>query len=238
MNVWRKPSAVSGGCPCSGAFLLLFVGGYALFRPGMTMGVLTQVIGAFVIADGILSITAGIMAQIPSRGWVIARGALEILAGAFVFANPIMVAGITATVLISVLAFTAILTGVLEIVAAIQDRKQIEGEGWLILGGSITVLFGVVLLAAPLSFGLFMVRVLGGDRHFLRSVTGDIRVPPARPRQAVESLMQSWRNGIVICKTDIPAIHEREAVESSSRQCRERVSSIASAPLQLYLGTF
>jgi uncharacterized membrane protein HdeD (DUF308 family) len=46
-------------------------------------------------------------------------------------------------------------------IAAIQDRKQIEGEGWLILGGALTVLFGVVLLVAPLSFGLFMVRVLG-----------------------------------------------------------------------------
>jgi uncharacterized membrane protein HdeD (DUF308 family) len=152
--------------PLVRGILLLVVGGYALFRPGMTMGVLTQVIGAFVIADGILCIIAGVMAQVPSRGWVIARGGLEVLVGAFVFANPIIVAGITATVLISVLAFSAILSGVLEIVAAIQDRKQIEGEGWLILGGSITVLFGVVLLAAPLSFGIFMVRVLGAFAIF------------------------------------------------------------------------
>jgi uncharacterized membrane protein HdeD (DUF308 family) len=130
------------------------------------MGVLTQVIGVFVIADGILSILAGIMGQVPSRGWVIVRGILEILVGAFVFANPIIVAGITATVLIYSLAFSAILSGVLEIIAAIQDRKQIEGEGWLILGGALTVFFGVVLLMAPLSFGLFMVRVLGAVAIF------------------------------------------------------------------------
>ncbi len=141
--------------------MLLILGGYALFRPGMTMGVLTQVIGAFVIIDGIFSFMAGIMGQVSSRGWVIVRGVLEILVGAFVFANPIIVAGITATVLIYMLAFSAILSGVLEIIAAIQDRKQIEGEGWLILGGALTVLFGVVLLMAPLSFGLFMVRILG-----------------------------------------------------------------------------
>ena len=152
--------------PLIRGILLFLLGGYALFRPGMTIGALAQVVGIFVIVDGILSIVAGIMGDVPSRGWVIVRGLLEILVGAFVFANPLIVAGVTATILVSVLAFSAILSGVLEIVAAIQDRKQIEGEGWLILGGAITVLFGVVLLIAPLSFGLFMVRVLGAFAIF------------------------------------------------------------------------
>ena len=147
--------------PLIRGILLFLLGGYALFRPGMTLGALAQVVGIFVILDGILSIIAGIMGDVPSRGWVIVRGVLEILVGAFVFANPLIVAGVTATFLVSVLAFSAILSGVLEIVAAIQDRKQIEGEGWLILGGAITLLFGVVLLISPFSFGLFMVRVLG-----------------------------------------------------------------------------
>ena len=152
--------------PLVRGMMLLILGSYALFRPGMTMGVLTQIVGAFVIADGILSIVAGIIGQVPSRGWVIVRGVLDILVGAFVFANPIIVAGITATVLIYTLAFSAIVSGVLEIIAAIQDREQIEGEGWLILGGALTVLFGLVLLIAPLSFGLFMVRVLGAFAIF------------------------------------------------------------------------
>ena len=152
--------------PLIRGILLFLLGGYALFRPGMTIGALAQVVGIFVIVDGILSIVAGIMGDVPSRGWVIVRGVLEILVGAFVFANPLIVAGVTATFLVSVLAFSAILSGVLEIVAAIQDRKQIEGEGWLILGGAITVLFGVVLLISPLSFGLFMVRVLGAFAIF------------------------------------------------------------------------
>ena len=141
--------------PLIRGILLFLLGGYALFRPGMTIGALAQVVGIFVIVDGILSIVAGIMGDVPSRGWVIVRGVLEILVGAFVFANPLIVAGVTATFLVFVLAFSAI-----------QDRKQIEGEGWLILGGAMTVLFGVVLLISPLSFGLFMVRVLGAFAIF------------------------------------------------------------------------
>ena len=141
--------------------MLLILGGYALIRPGMTMGVLTQVVGAFVIADGFFSILACFQERVPSRGWGIVRGLLEVLIGAFVFANPIIVAGISATILIYSLAFSAILSGVLEIIAAIQDRKHLEGEGWLILGGALSVLFGVLLVMSPLSFGLFMVRVPG-----------------------------------------------------------------------------
>jgi uncharacterized membrane protein HdeD (DUF308 family) len=141
--------------------LLVVLGGYALSRPGMTVAVLAQVIAIFLIADGVFAVLAGILGDVPSRGWTIVRGALAILAGIFVFANPVLVAGITATALIYLLAFTVIVSGILETFGAIRDRNQIEGEGWLILGGVLTVIFGVLLLIAPLSFGLLVVRILG-----------------------------------------------------------------------------
>jgi len=140
---------------------LFLLGGYALFRPGMTIGALAQVFAIFVIFDGVMAVVAGLFGEVSSRGWVILRGVLAILLGAFVFANPLIVAGITATFLVYMLAFSATLSGILEIVAAVQNRKQIEGEGWLILSGALNVLLGFFLLIAPLSFGLFIVRVLG-----------------------------------------------------------------------------
>jgi uncharacterized membrane protein HdeD (DUF308 family) len=141
--------------------LLLVLGVYALFRPGMTLATFAQVAGFFLVFDGILAIVAGVVGQVPSRLWTIVRGVLAVLAGIFVFANPVLVAGLTATLVVSVIGVLAIMSGVLEIVAAIQDRKEIEGEGWLILGGVLLVLIGIALLATPLLFGLSMVRVLG-----------------------------------------------------------------------------
>jgi uncharacterized membrane protein HdeD (DUF308 family) len=141
--------------------MLIILGGYALFRPGMTVVALTQVVGIFVIADGILAIVAGILGQTPSRGWTIVRGVIAILIGIFVFGHAVAVAGITATVVLYVIAFGAIVTGVLEVMAAIQERKEIEGAGWLLLGGVLAILFGVLLLIAPLAFGELVVRVLG-----------------------------------------------------------------------------
>jgi uncharacterized membrane protein HdeD (DUF308 family) len=152
-NLWWLPLV-------RGVFLVI-LGSYALFRPGMTVAVLVQVIGIFLIADGVLAILAGILGTVSSRGWTIVRGGLAILAGIFVFANPVFVAGITALTLLYLVAFVSILAGMLEIVAAIRDRKEIEGEGWLLLGGVLSVIFGLLLLIAPISFGLLMVRILG-----------------------------------------------------------------------------
>ena len=141
--------------------LLIILGGYALFRPGMTAITLTQVVGIFVIADGILAIIAAILRETPSRGWTIVRGVLLSLIGVFVFAHSVAIAGITATVVLYIMAFGAVVSGILEIMGAIRDRKGIEGEGWLILGGVLAILFGVLLFIAPLAFGLLIVRILG-----------------------------------------------------------------------------
>jgi uncharacterized membrane protein HdeD (DUF308 family) len=73
------------------------------------------------------------------------EGILGVAAGIVAFAVP----GITALVLLMLIAAWAIVTGVFEIVAAIQMRKYIKGEWLLILAGIASILFGVLLFINP-----------------------------------------------------------------------------------------
>jgi len=141
--------------------LLVIIGLYALLTPGMTVAALMRVAAVFIILDGFLAVAAGIAGETSSRGWTIARGAVGILVGIFVFAHPYAIAGIAATVMLTIIALVIVVAGVMEIVGAVRDRNEIEGEGWLILGGALAVLFGVLVFIAPLSFGRLIVQILG-----------------------------------------------------------------------------
>ena len=92
------------------------------------------------------------------KGILVLEGAVSIAAASAIFLFP----GITAVVLLYVMAMWAIVTGVFQIGAAIQLRKEIEGEVWLGLAGLASVLFGVVLLARPGIGALAVVWIIGG----------------------------------------------------------------------------
>lgn len=141
--------------------LLIGLGSYMLIRPGLSAVALAQVLGILLLAEGALAILAGLIGRTTSRGWTITRGIILGLLGIFVLAQPALVAGLAVTTVLFLVAFSAILGGALDIVAAIRERKEIEGEGWLILRGVVTTAFGVLLLLAPLAFGLIMIQILG-----------------------------------------------------------------------------
>lgn len=76
---------------------------------------------------------------------MILEGALGILAGIVTFLYP----GLTALVLLYIIAFWAIFIGILRIVTAISLRRELENEWLMILGGILAVIFGVLLIVLP-----------------------------------------------------------------------------------------
>jgi uncharacterized membrane protein HdeD (DUF308 family) len=141
--------------------LLVVLGVYALFKPGMSALALTQVVGVLLVIEGIFAIIAAVLGETPSRGLTLARGAGAILLGVLIFSKPVLAAKVAATTLLYLIGAAVVLIGVAEIVAAIRDRKQIEGEAGIILCGVLWVIFGVLLFLAPLSFGALIIRILG-----------------------------------------------------------------------------
>jgi uncharacterized membrane protein HdeD (DUF308 family) len=117
----------------------------ALFWPGLTLWVLILFFGAYALVDGIFAIVAGIRGTGGRRWLLFAEGALGVLAGLVAFFWP----GMTALVLLYVIAFWAILTGIFEIVMAISLRREIENEWLMALGGVLSVIFGLILAVLP-----------------------------------------------------------------------------------------
>ena len=126
--------------------------------PGLTLLTLILFYGAFALVDGVLAIVAAITGGVPgSRWWLAIVGLLGIAAGLLTFLTP----GLTALVLLFFIAGWAIATGVFEIIGAIKLRKEIDNEWLLILGGIISVLFGVSMMLAPGAGALALVWVIG-----------------------------------------------------------------------------
>ena len=117
----------------------------AFVWPGMTLAVLVLLFGAYALVDGILAIVVALRGGADHRLFMGLEGVVGVLAGLATFVFP----GLTALVLLYIIAFWAVLTGVLEVVAAVRLRRAITNEWGLIIGGLLSVLFGIVLIASP-----------------------------------------------------------------------------------------
>jgi uncharacterized membrane protein HdeD (DUF308 family) len=129
----------------------------ALFWPGLTLFVLIVFFGAYTVIDGVFAIVAGIRAEGGRRWLLLAEGALGVLAGLIAFFYP----GITALILLYVIAAWAIFTGILRVVLAISLRREIENEWLFVLSGVLSVLFGVILAVLPGAGLLSLVWLIG-----------------------------------------------------------------------------
>jgi uncharacterized membrane protein HdeD (DUF308 family) len=119
----------------------------ALFLPGSTMLSLVLVFAAYAFVDGVFAIVSAVRAARERERWgyLLLEGLVDIAAAAVAVLWP----GITVVAFVFVVAFWAIITGVLELMAAFR-LDFIDGRGWLIFGGIVSVLYGVLLIVAPM----------------------------------------------------------------------------------------
>src|SRR5690349_1781292 len=141
-----------------GIFAILF-GIAAFIWPGLTIEVLVSLFGAYALLDRIFTIIVGIQQYGEAKRWwaVVLEGIAGIVLGVLTLFWP----GTTAAVLLAFIAAWAIVTGVLEIAAAIGLRKVIQGEWMMILAGAASILFGVLMILQPAAGAVAIIWLIG-----------------------------------------------------------------------------
>jgi len=131
----------------------------ALVLPGVTLAVLVLLFGAYALVEGVFNVVAAIRGRGDGSSWwaLVLEGSVSIAAGIVA----ILVPGLTALALLYMIAAWAVVTGVLEIVAAVRLRRQITGELWLALNGVLSIVFGVLTFLVPGAGALSLAWLIG-----------------------------------------------------------------------------
>ncbi len=127
----------------------------AFIWPQIALTVLVLLFGAYALWDGVFAVIAALRFRSgEGHRWLLfIEGLAGIAAGLITFFYP----GITAFVLLYVIAAWAIITGVMEILAAIRLRREIQGEWLLLISGLLSVVFGILLVIFPSAGALAVV---------------------------------------------------------------------------------
>ena len=127
--------------------LAIVFGIMAIMWPESTKTALVLLFGAYALMDGIFTVFTGLESRKYFKQWwaLLLEGLTGIVIAALTFIWP----NVTALVLLYFIAAWAILTGIFEIMAAIELRNVIVGESVMILYGLLSIVIGVLLFVFP-----------------------------------------------------------------------------------------
>jgi uncharacterized membrane protein HdeD (DUF308 family) len=129
------------------AVLAIAFGLIALFTPAVTMLSLVFVFAAYAVVDGVFAIVSAIRAARAGERWVwfVFEGIVNIAAGAVAVTVP----GLTVVFFVTLLALWALVSGGFMLAAAFRMDAE-HGRWWVALGAAASLVYGALLLAAPM----------------------------------------------------------------------------------------
>ncbi|BAI61344.1 hypothetical protein MCP_1272 [Methanocella paludicola SANAE] len=128
-----------------------------LFFPGLTLLTFIMLFAVFAFVVGVLLLLEAVSIR-DGRWWLrIIEGVIGIAAAAAVILWP----GLTLLTFALIVAFYFLLTGVLDVIVAVETHKRVHGEWLLIAGGILAGMVGVILLIYPIAGLVTLIQVVG-----------------------------------------------------------------------------
>jgi uncharacterized membrane protein HdeD (DUF308 family) len=128
----------------------------ALVMPVATILALVLLFSAYMVVDGAIAIYAAIRAARKQEGWgfLVFQGIASLAAAAIAFMWP----GLTVVAFVLLIAAWSIVSGCLMLAAAMRTE---QARWWLVLGGAAALLYGFLMIVAPLSGAVVLTWWLG-----------------------------------------------------------------------------
>jgi len=139
-----------------GVFAIIF-GILAILFPGNALQALIWIFGAYALVDGTVTIYNAVTNRANNWLWNLVEGIVSVLAGIAAFLLPVL----TGLTLLLIIGFWAVFTGIMQMVAGWQLRKEIDNEIWLGIAGIISVIFGVFIWIDPMGGALATAYIIG-----------------------------------------------------------------------------
>jgi uncharacterized membrane protein HdeD (DUF308 family) len=112
----------------------------------MTLLALLLTWGVLACVNGVVTLASAFARDGQEPRWILLlEGGVSLLAGAVTLAYP----RFTGLLFLYLLAAWAVLSGLVEVIAAYRLRNEIRGEFWLGFAGVLSLLFGVMLILRP-----------------------------------------------------------------------------------------
>ncbi len=140
--------------------LLLALGLVAIVIPPLATLAVTLVFGWLFLISGVIGlITTFWMRAAPGFWWSLASGALAILAGGYLLAQPI--AGALSLTVVLIAFF--IIEGIASVMFALDHRRELSGQwGFMLVSGIVDLVLSVMLIAGLPSTAVWALGLLVG----------------------------------------------------------------------------
>jgi len=127
--------------------------------PGMAFRLLVIAFGGYALVAGVFTIMAAYGAYGPEKhSWsMVFEGIVGIAVGIVALTSPIA----TMIVLAALVGIWAIVTGIMEVIAGVRFSQQGENRTILVISGILSLLFGLLIVRAPIIAGIALTALIG-----------------------------------------------------------------------------
>lgn len=140
-----------------GGIASVIFGVLAFINPGIALLVLAMFFAATILVDGALNVVGSLQHREKDGWWLMLLiGILGLVVGAFALLNP----PVSMIAFIYMVAFEAMLLGVLLVMLGYKVRAATSREWILYLMGALSILFGILVVVNPLAGSLSIVYMI------------------------------------------------------------------------------